>query len=240
MIIESLFIVYVTCLANEKPSATIDTAPNVEKVIALTFDDGPRRGTTDRVLAELEKRKIKATFFIIGECIKGNEDLLAQMGKDGMEIGNHTFDHHRLTALSSDGINSELDRTERKIFEAANFKATIMRPPEGRHNTRVDEIVAAKNLTLIMWTLDPQDWRHRNSDYVTKYVLDNVQNYDIILLHDIHESTVLAVPRIIDGLTEKGYRFITVSELNAIKPPNASRKEPKAAAPHKRKSKKAK
>lgn len=210
------------------------------KIIALTFDDGPRRGTTDIVLSELNKRKIKATFFVLGECIKGNEDLLIGEAENGMEIGNHTYDHQALTNLGQASIGCELDRTGQKIFDAAGCQPQIMRPPYGSKNDHVRKVVQDHGLHLTMWTLDPRDWKYRNSDYVANYVIKNAKNYDIVLLHDIHMSTALAVGRILDGLSEKGFRFVTVSELEKMRPKDAPRRQPETKIAHKKQVKRQK
>ena len=190
--------------------------PAGEKYVALTFDDGPRRGTTDRLLDGLKERGTKATFFLIGEQIEANADLVTRMAEEGHQIGNHTWSHQRLDGIPQDRAAQEVARTEAALEELLGGGEYWLRPPYGQ----VAE-GASFRVPLVKWCVDPRDWESRNTEKVTQAILDHVEPGGIILLHDIYPTSVDAALRVVDRLQEEGYWFVTVEELlwlNGVEP----------------------
>lgn len=180
------------------------------KVVALTFDDGPHIRYTEKLLEGLRERGIKATFFLIGESIEGKEDVVRQMKKDGHLIGNHTDTHVQLTLLSEDAACAEIWKSNTKIYDVTGEIPTYIRPPFGSWD---EDLGCAIDMTPVFWNVDPLDWKYQNADRVVKHVVSKVESGDIILMHDVYESSVEAALKIVDILLEKGYEFVTVEEL---------------------------
>lgn len=187
--------------------------PEGEKYVALTFDDGPRRGTTDRLLDGLKERGASATFFLIGQQIEDNADLVARMAKEGHQIGNHTWSHQRLDGAAPDEASHEVERTEAALEALLGGGDYWLRPPYGQVNPGTE---ASFGVPLVKWSVDPRDWESRNTGKVTQAVLANVEPNSIILLHDIYPTSVDAALRVVDRLQEEGYWFVTVEELLRI------------------------
>lgn len=188
------------------PAMGGETLPAGEKYVALTFDDGPRRGTTDRLLDGLKERGIKATFFLIGSRIQDHADLVARMAEEGHQIGNHTWSHVHLGGEKADA--QEVQRTETALEELLGGEGYWLRPPYGD----VPEGMELR-VPLVKWSVDPRDWESRNAAQVTQAVLRDARPNAIILLHDIYPSSVEAALKIVDALEAEGYWFVTVEEL---------------------------
>lgn len=201
------------CVARDN---LLDSVTNSSKVIAISFDDGPNNGSTLRILDELEKRNIKATFFVLGRAALANKATLARMDSYGSEVANHSYSHPDLTKNDVPRIWWQIKLTSEIIFSATGRVPALMRPPGGAVNQEV--IRAAKQLGLetVIWSLDPKDWKYRNARYIIDYVLENAMSGDVVLLHDTHVTTANAVPEILDGLISAGFTFVTVSEMLAI------------------------
>lgn len=180
-----------------------------EKMIALTFDDGPNYNT-NKVLDILEKYNVPATFFILGSKIKGNEYLLKRMASSGMEIGNHTYSHLLLTKHQEDKIKEEIDSTSNLIFEVTGKYPTLLRPSYGSVNSKIKKLADSP---IIIWDIDTLDWKYHNSKRISKRVLNKAGDGDIVLMHDIYSATANALNIIIPKLQNRGYTFVTVSEL---------------------------
>lgn len=181
-----------------------------EKMIALTFDDGPRQGTTDRLLDGLGERGAKATFFLIGEELAGREDLVRRMAAEGHQIGNHTWSHVRL-GKSAD-LAAEVERTDTALTSILGGGSYWLRPPYGL----VDEAVEGRvRVPMVKWSVDPRDWESRNTEKVVQAVLSAAEPNAIVLLHDIYPTSVDAALQVVDALQAEGYRFVTVEELLA-------------------------
>lgn len=179
------------------------------KLIALTFDDGPGRYTS-QLLDGLKERNVPATFFVLGSNAKSYPDLLKRMVKEGHQLASHTYSHAQLTTLSSSGIKSEINNTRNLLAAAGGDQTYYIRPPYGSYNSTVKSCAGAP---LILWSVDPEDWKYRNTTTVTNNIMNAVQDGDIILLHDIYSTSVNAALNVIDKLKAKGYEFVTVSEL---------------------------
>jgi len=211
------------CLAGSQKEAALLTGgmavlPAGEKYVALTFDDGPKRGTTDRLLDGLKERGATATFFLIGEQIEANADLVSRMQAEGHQIGNHTWSHQRLDGATPDQAAQEVERTEAALEAVVGGGEYWLRPPYGQVNAGEEESLG---VPLVKWSVDPRDWESRNTEKVTRAILENVEPNSIILLHDIYPTSVDAALRVVDRLQAEGYWFVTVEELlklNGIEP----------------------
>lgn len=183
------------------------------KYVALTFDDGPRADTTGRLLDGLLERGAAATFFVIGEQVPCNEDLLQRMKAEGHQIGNHTYSHVRLLKADKDTVVEEVHKAETLLKEAVGEGDFWLRPPYGLIGSERAKLIKTP---MIYWSVDPQDWKLLDKDKVVAAVMDAVQPGDIILLHDFYSTSVDAALEIIDRLQKEGYDFVTVEELFRI------------------------
>ncbi len=185
-----------------------------ELVVALTFDDGPKRKTTERILNVLEKYNAKATFFVVGNMAEGNGDILKRAYDLGCQIGNHSYSHKILTKLPIEEAKQEINKTSNIVYNATGDYARVGRPPYGSLNHEVKEM---SKIEWFNWSIDTYDWKKRDADSVYENIMKNIGNYDVILMHDLYTSTAEAVERVVPELAEKGYRFVTISELVKIK-----------------------
>ena len=180
------------------------------KVVALTFDDGPNPATTNQALDTLSKYGIKATFFVLGKNVSGNEEILKRMKADGHVIGNHSWSHPVLSKLSLDEAKKQITDTEDALTKVLGSSSKLMRPPYG---AITDDIRNSLDLSFIMWDVDSLDWKSKNEASILTEIQREVKNGSIILMHDIHAETVNALPKVIDYLKEQGYEFVTVPEM---------------------------
>lgn len=196
---------------------TVSRVASAGPYVALTFDDGPHASNTPRLLNILRDRNVKATFYVIGKNVDLYPGIVRRTVAEGHEIGNHTYNHPKLSAMSMAAVNQELKRTEDSIVRACGVTPKTMRPPYGAllQNQR-QSIYNSFGYPTIMWSVDPLDWRRPGASVVTSRILSGASQGGIILLHDLHASSVDAVPGVIDGLLRKGYRFVTVSQLLAM------------------------
>ena len=184
------------------------------KYVAFTFDDGPRRDTTSTLLDGLLERGVPATFFVIGQQIPGNEDLLRRMAAEGHQVGNHTYGHTRLLTAELDKVVEEIQKTEVLLEELLGEGDYWLRPPYGSiGKTRA----ALVKTPMIHWTVDPEDWKVLDAAQVTEHVVSHVEPWGIILLHDFYPTSVAAALEVVDRLQEEGYTFVTVKELFRIR-----------------------
>ena len=182
------------------------------KVIALTFDDGPGPYTA-QLLDILDQHGAKATFFLIGSKVSAQADVLRRMHSRGHQLGNHSWSHPELPKLPVDQIAGEIDRTNDAIKQATGVKPTILRPPYGAVNSAVLEQLRLRGMSSILWSVDTRDWADRNSDIVCSRAVAGAHPGAIILMHDIHQTSVGAVPCILSALKQQGYSFVTVQGL---------------------------
>ncbi len=181
-----------------------------KKVVALTFDDGPDGNTTPQALDILAKYKIKATFFVQGKNIAGNEAILKRMQAEGHEVGNHSWNHPVLTQLSLEDAKKQITDTEDAIKNVLGKSSKLMRPPYGAIS---DDIRNSLDLSFILWDVDSLDWKSKNEASIFTEIQHQTSDGAIILLHDIHQPSVNSLPKVIEYLQEQGYSFVTVSEL---------------------------
>lgn len=181
-----------------------------ENIIAITFDDGPRKNTTEKLLDGLKERGVKASFFLVGTNIEGNEDIIKRMYDEGHLIGNHTYSHVQLSKVSAQQAYDEIVKTNEIISHITGETPKYIRPPYGSYS---NSLLMKINMTPVLWSVDPDDWDTSNTGKVVQSVVKNVKCGDIILLHDIYDSSVTAALEIIDQLKAKGYVFVTVDQL---------------------------
>ena len=205
--------------SSAKP-ATYAQARVDQPYIAMTFDDGPSAENTPRLLEMLKQRNIKATFFLIGQNVASNPDLVRRILAEGHEIGNHSWTHPQLSKLSDDRVTAEITQTQDAIKDASGFTPTLLRPPYGAITPRQREWIESRfGLNIILWSVDPFDWKRPGASVITQRILSQTRPGAIILSHDIHKQTVDAMPATLDALIAKGYKFATVSQLIAMNKP---------------------
>jgi peptidoglycan/xylan/chitin deacetylase (PgdA/CDA1 family) len=191
--------------------------------IAITFDDGPHPQNTPRLLDMLRARNIKATFYVIGRSVELYPQIVRRTVAEGHEIGNHTHTHRLLSKLSDSEVRSELSRCQDAIARAAGVRPRTMRPPYGGLLQRQRELVHAEfGYPTILWSVDPLDWKRPGPSVVTSRILSGTSAGGIVLAHDLHSQTVDAMPATLDGLLRRGFKFVTVSQLLAMKTDDAT------------------
>jgi peptidoglycan-N-acetylglucosamine deacetylase len=185
--------------------------------VALTFDDGPHPQHTPRLLDILRARNVKATFYVIGKSVDLYPGIVRRTVAEGHEIGNHTYTHPKLSSLSDAAVIAELDKCDAAVMRVAGVRPRTLRPPYGALlQTQRQMIHSRYGYPTIMWSVDPLDWKRPGSAVVTQRIVSATNNGGIILVHDLHGSSVDAMPATIDTLLRKGYRFVTVSQLLAM------------------------
>ena len=190
-------------------------AEETEKYVALTFDDGPSGRFTRKLLAGLEERDTKATFLLCGYRIAQAPELTRQILESGHEIGLHGYSHKSMDRLCAGELEAEIDKTLAQLPE--DMAPAFLRPPGGCTNSTVCAIAKEKGLAILCWSVDPRDWANHDAAAVERSVISHVKDGDVILLHDMSESSVDAALVIVDTLKEQGFTFVTVSELAELR-----------------------
>ena len=196
------------------PADTDLLLPEGQKLIALTFDDGPKRSTTLPLLDGLAERGVPATFFLIGEQIPANEDILRRMEAEGHQVGIHSYSHAKLTALNDADFDAEVARTHTVLENTLGHGGFLLRPPYGMTDAGV---LSRADAPIILWSIDPEDWSDENSDRQVAVILDQVRDGSVILLHDIYPTSVDTALRVVDALLGQGYYFVTMEQLFAAR-----------------------
>lgn len=179
-------------------------------MVALTFDDGPSPNATEKILDVLKDNYSHATFFVVGGNAEKYPDLLAEIADAGCELGNHTYGHKDLTKLSSAEREEQINLVNRAVNKATGTDTTIVRPPYGAYD---DAVLTELQVPVALWNLDTEDWDNRNAQKIVENVMSQVQDGDIILMHDIYDSTAEAVELLVPMLKEQGYQIMSVSEM---------------------------
>lgn len=180
------------------------------KKIAITFDDGPSKTYTPKLLDGLKKRNVHASFFVIGKQAEKNPEIIERMYKEGHVIGNHTYHHLELTKLNEEKERKEIEKTNKVIEKITGNPPAFIRPPFGAWR---EENLKEVELIPVLWDVDPLDWCIRSTEEIVRRVVTKAEENDIILLHDCYETSVEAALEIIDDLQKEGYEFVTVDEL---------------------------
>ena len=202
---------------------TIFHYPRNDKVVALTFDDGPSPIWTPKILDELKKVNIKATFFMLGEHVAKYPEVARRVAEEGHEIGNHTYDHHVLLYYKLEELEKEIKDAERIIQKVTGKTTRYFRPPKAWLTAQEKKKISELGYKVILWSLNSKDWVTFDDKYIVKYIVRHIKPGDIILFHDSggvfsteggdRHETVKTIPRLVEALTKKGYRFVTISEL---------------------------
>lgn len=183
-------------------------------MIALTFDDGPNPEYTKKILDVLQENYSHATFFVLGNNAESYPDVLKTISDQGSEIGNHTYSHKKLSTLSTEDVTNEIQKVNQAVVNATGNEATLIRPPYGDYN---DAVMSVLDKPVVLWDLDTEDWKSRNAQTIAQAVLDHVKDGDIVLMHDIYESTAEAVALMVPQLKEKGYQIVTIHEMAQLR-----------------------
>jgi peptidoglycan-N-acetylglucosamine deacetylase len=203
-----------------EPKTTVSAVHVDGPYIALTFDDGPDKKLTPRLLDLLAEHHIHVTFFVVGENAVEHPEILQRAVREGHEIGNHSWSHPNLAKMSDENVRSQIQRTQEAITSAIGSRPTLFRPPYGSvtaHQKRFihDEL----GYEIILWEVDPLDWKNPGPSVVTSRILKETHPGSIVLSHDIHAQTIQAMPATLAELEAKGFKFVTVSELLKLQTP---------------------
>lgn len=208
---------------SQLPSEALPTLPDTceirnldpnKPMIALTFDDGP--GThTERLLDIFDKYNAKATFFVLGNVIKGREDTLRRIVSGNHELGNHTWNHCQLIDLTYEDIIDEIMMTRAEIYKTTGYDCLIARPPYGAYDETLRTVGKSLGIYYINWSVDTLDWESKDAQAIYEETIASAKKGSIVLCHDIYPTTVDAMETVIPKLIENGYQLVTVSELMA-------------------------
>ncbi len=185
-----------------------------EKYVALTFDDGPSGRFTRRLLEGLQERDVKATFLLCGYRLETYPELGEQIYEQGHEIGLHGYSHKDMAKMSTGELERELSRTLALLPDGC--EPVFLRPPGGSDSATVTQVAKKAGYALLSWSVDPRDWALHDASAVETAVLSQVHSGDIVLLHDLSDSSVEAALSIVDKLRQQGFQFVTVSRLAAL------------------------
>ena len=183
-------------------------------MVALTFDDGPYAPVTAKILDVLESVGARATFFILGNRIESEKDMIIRGNNLGCEYGNHTFSHENLSLLSEAEIKEQLNKTDDLLYSVIGKKCSLARAPYAAVNETVS---AAATNPFIGWTIDTMDWETRDTEFIKNEILNKVKDGDILLMHDLYANTAAAIEQVVPVLIERGFQLVTVSELMEAK-----------------------
>ncbi len=183
-------------------------------MIAFSFDDGPAAASSDRILDVLEKYHCHATYFYIGDRVLTYRSRVLRAQALGCEIANHSYTHPNLKRLSEDKIRAEIENCNKVLHDVTGLNQFIVRCPGGNANTLVKNTV---NAPIFYWSVDTEDWKSRDCQSIVNRVIGKVRDGDIVLMHEIYNSTADAVEIIIPKLIEQGYQIVSVSELMKVK-----------------------
>ena len=184
-----------------------------EKLLALTFDDGPHPQFTERLLALLKQEKVRATFFVVGKMVEKHPELLKDIVDQGNLIGNHTFSHVTLTKIPENEVRAEYEACNDIVEDVTGIRMKFCRPPGGDYDRHVIRAATDQGLTTVLWTDDPGDYANPGTHVIERKTLDRLSNGGIILLHDGIEETIKVLPQIIAYARDHNYQFVTVDQL---------------------------
>jgi len=209
---------------------TIYCVPSCEKIAALTFDDGPSPDWTPKILDALKEENIKATFFMLGKHVEEYPEVARRVAAEGHEIGNHTYDHHVLVYYKPEELDKEIKEAQEAIYKATGMITKYFRPPKAWLTSNEKKQIRSMGYETILWSLNSKDWVTFHDKQITSYILRHIRPGDIILFHDSggvfrpeggsRRQTVKTISRLAGKLREKGYRFVTISELLSLREKN--------------------
>ena len=188
------------------------------KLVALTFDDGPNPTYTPKFLELLKAENVRATFFLIGPNVKSHPELARQIAEAGFEVGNHSWTHPQFNRIGLEKVKDEIQKTSAEIVAATGVEPAVLRPPYGEANQKVQDLIGDANLHIINWSIDSNDWKKSSSvKSIVDNAVKNMRDGSIILMHDRFDRSLEATEAIIKAGKEKGYEFVTVSELLGVR-----------------------
>ncbi len=209
---------------------TIYRVPASENAVALTFDDGPSPVWTPQILAVLKEANVKATFFMIGEHVREYPDVARRVAEEGHEIGNHSYDHHGIFYYKPEELDKEVGEAEKIIKTVTGIKTKYFRPPKAWLTAQEKKQLKDLGYETVLWSLNSKDWVTFDDRYIVNYILHHIQPGDILLFHDSggvfkpeggnRSETIKAVSRLIEKLRQRGYRFVTISQLLELRVKN--------------------
>ncbi len=206
-----------TILETGDPNIVVSRGRTIDRtkpMLALTYDDGPRTDVGDRLMNVFEQYGQRTTFFMVGSRVSSRASELQRMVASGHEVANHTYDHVYLNKASAATIQSQVKSCNDIIEQACGIRPRIMRLPGGNKNSTV---LANVNMPIILWNIDTRDWEHRNTQKTIDAIMGKVKDGDIVLMHELYESTAAASEYVVPKLIEQGFQLVTVSELAALK-----------------------
>lgn len=220
----SILLIIVVLAFVKEASIYSDTSRNAfmpesksQPVVALSFDDGPHPGYSDKIVEILDRAGINATFFIVGEMVKKYPELLKKEFLSGNEIGNHTYTDTRITAIEGNKAEEEIEKTQALIKKITGRKSVLLRPPGGHYNGIIVDIARKLGYQIVLWDLNSNDIVALPAWDIYKNIVSQVKDEDIVVFHDGISSTLDALPSIITKLKSRGFQFVTISELEKIK-----------------------
>lgn len=184
-----------------------------DKIVALTFDDGPHPVTTALLLNVLKSQQIRATFFVVGRKAEEYPELLRRIARAGHQVACHTYSHDNLVCLSPHEADNELTYWQRDVDKIVGHGSRFLRPPGGDFDQKTISMVRQRGYVLALWSVNPGDWRMPPPSAIVKLIMDKVHPGAVILMHDDGMNTVRALPMVIKGLKHRGYRFVTLEEM---------------------------
>jgi len=184
-----------------------------EKMVALTFDDGPSAAMTDKYLAVLKEYDVPATFYVLGRYVLSHQEQAKNIAAAGCELGSHSWFHFKLTTLDEEALQDDFTKTNQAFLDVLGEAPLTFRPPYGAYNDKVLSCAASFAMQPVLWTVDPADWKTDSSDKIYNNIISHTKNGYIILLHENRKATLQALPQIITGLRNEGFKFVTVSRL---------------------------
>lgn len=195
----------------------VDGVKTYKKVVALTFDDGPDPRYTPRILDILQKYNAKATFFVVGQNVELHSDILQKEIVDGDEIGNHTFSHPNLMKLSFEGQADEINKNQEEIYNKVGITPNLFRPPYSRcHTSLCDKLYNKKGMVTVLWGLCFEQGKESDPVKRADWIIKKTKPGDIIVMHDgrlNRDNSVIGAEKIVEKLSEEGYKFVTISEM---------------------------
>jgi peptidoglycan/xylan/chitin deacetylase (PgdA/CDA1 family) len=220
---KTILFIFVFLLLSVNLEAKVISRGYPDRRVALTFDDGPQEGVTEKILDILEREKVPATFFVQGRKVVKNPELIRRMAASGHEIGNHTYHHTRLTDVGNRRMLDEVEKTSQLLFELTGSLEYLFRPPHGKTTREKTKILTDLGYLTVLWSVNADDYYVegrgiRTPVSIAKRVVGRAHNGAIILMHDNSQQIVTALPLIIEGLRKKGFAFTTVSGIRTVAP----------------------
>lgn len=201
-------------LTSDYENKEIFTYDKNKKTVAITFDDGPSRANNARILEILNDNKAHATFFMVGEWMYNNRDLILNTYKSGNEIGSHTYEHMNIKTKDPLVVEESLKKTDNIFYEVTKDHIKLLRPPYGEYSRfNLNNI----NNSFILWNLDTEDWLYKDPDRIVNYIMENVSDGSIILMHELYSTSVEALNIVLPKLYSAGYQVVSVSKLAELK-----------------------